>query len=86
MPLTHESEDLKMTEHHNCKSISAALQNARALSNQTLIRNYSLRLKLKTVSLYEKISTEDLSKVCLISKTIPISDGGAVFINPKSSS
>ena len=27
-----------MTEHPNCKSISAALQNARALSDQTLIR------------------------------------------------
>ena len=27
-----------MTEHHNNKSISAALNNARALSDQTLIR------------------------------------------------
>ena len=27
-----------MTEYHNCKSISAALHNARALSDQTLIR------------------------------------------------
>ena len=27
-----------MSKSHNCKSISAALQNARALSDQTLIR------------------------------------------------
>ena len=38
MPLTHKLEDLKMTEHHNNKSVSAALANARALSDQTLIR------------------------------------------------
>ena len=38
MPLTHESEDLKMTERHDDKSTSAALNNARALSDQTLIR------------------------------------------------
>ena len=72
MPLTHESEDLKMTEHHNCKSISAALQNARALSDQTLIRprDAAAMLGISRKHLYALAEQPDFPKRIYISDRV----------------
>jgi len=72
MPLTHKSEDEKMTEHHNYKSISAALQNARALSDQTLIRprGAAAMLGISRKHLYALAEQPDFPKRIYISDRV----------------
>ena len=58
-----------MTEHHNNKSISAALANARALSDQTLIRprDAAAMLGISRKHLYALTEQPDFPKRIYIS-------------------
>jgi len=72
MPLTHKSEVWKMTEHHNNKSISAALNNARALSDQALIRprDAAAMLGISRKHLYALTEQPDFPKRIYISDRV----------------
>ena len=61
-----------MTEHHNYKSISAALQNARALSDQTLIRprDAAAMLGISRKHLYALAEQPDFPKRIYISDRV----------------
>ena len=61
-----------MTEHHNNKSISAALNNARALSDQTLIRprNVAAMLGISRKHLYALAEQPDFPKRIYISDRV----------------
>ena len=72
MPLTHKSEVWKMTEYHNNKSISAALNNARALSDQALIRprDAAAMLGISRKHLYALTEQPDFPKRIYISDRV----------------
>jgi len=61
-----------MTEHHNNKSISAALANARALSDQTLIRprGAAAMLGISRKHLYALAEQPDFPKRIYISDRV----------------
>ena len=61
-----------MTEHHNNKSISAALNNARALSDQTLIRprDAAAMLGISRKHLYALAEQPDFPKRIYISDRV----------------
>jgi predicted DNA-binding transcriptional regulator AlpA len=61
-----------MTEHHNNKSISAALNNARALSDQTLIRprDVAAMLGISRKHLYALAEQPDFPKRIYISDRV----------------
>ena len=61
-----------MSKSHNCKSISAALQNARALSNQTLIRprDAAAMLSVSRKHLYALAEQPDFPKRIYISDRV----------------
>ena len=61
-----------MTEHHNNKSISAALANARALSDQTLIRprDAAAMLGISRKHLYALAERQDFPQRIYISDRV----------------
>ena len=61
-----------MSKSHNCKSISAALQNARALSDQTLIRprEAAAMLSVSRKHLYALAEQPDFPKRIYISDRV----------------
>ena len=61
-----------MTEHHNNKSISAALNNARALSDQTLIhpRDAAAMLGIRRKHLYALAEQQDFPQHIYISDRV----------------
>ena len=61
-----------MTEHHNNKSVSAALANARALSDQTLIRprDAAAMLGISRKHLYALAEQPDFPKRIYISDRV----------------
>ena len=62
-----------MSKSHNCKSISAALQNARALSDQTLVRprEATAMLSISRTHLHAIAQQPDfLKRICVSDRVV----------------